>query len=609
MRNDCSHHYSSVIAKGIFQSGAAAPMNCCPYCNPVLVPKGKYSLSSFRDFEGNCQFCALIGTIKSGSGDQLFIRTFVGKWYHNGQYRFERLWICPGDISGYFERLQRWLSRGPKFSAAPTLEMVSQTTSSIQFQLLRQWLHHCNDSHNCNKRTAEVKAFLPTRLIFVGNTTDPDLIRLTLSTELEETNYTALSHRWGTLLDAETRKFCTTTDNIGHRMRGFNISDLPKTFQDAIRVTRELGVQYLWIDSLCIIQHGDDKKDWDKESTLMESVHTSAHCTIAATSAKDMKDGFLDRDTRPKFSLVQDTSGRQFYVCVGTYDFEADVNEAELNTRAWVVQERYLSRRIIHFSASQLYWECGEGVCCGNLIHMQGSRKGFFFMHDSQFPNRLRTSGYYKTLEFVESLFKDYSNCRLTKDIDKAVAISGPQDRIARTLGSECRYGILQMYLHRNLLWHAPNSKLKRITYRAQNIPSWSWMAYSGGFQYISIPFGRVEWLDNPRFDSERKLALIAEVRKFQNCTTKQVERRHVIVDSRGVERGWIDYDVKNVKDLSRTRCVFIGRYKNAIQVATKRYYMLVVKPASVDGEYKRVGSGTIHQDYVMRKPSIVRIV
>lgn len=192
-----------------------------------------------------------------------------------------------------------------------------------------------------------------------------------LDTRIDGAKYIALSHRWGTISDHEKKKFCTTKDNIDQRLIGFNIFDLPKTFQDAIKVTRELKVSYLWIDSLCIIQAEDDGEDWGIQSNLMLNIYSSAYCTIAATSAIDMKDGFLDQKISPEYLYVQDTSGQRFYIRAGDGDYEVDVNKAELNTRAWVLQERVLSQRTIHFSANQMYWECGEGVYCENLITMK----------------------------------------------------------------------------------------------------------------------------------------------------------------------------------------------------------------------------------------------
>jgi hypothetical protein len=212
---------------------------------------------------------------------------------------------------------------------------------------------------------------LPTRVLYVGHPKDSDFIRLVRASETSRQEYVALSHCWGKLSDEEKKGFCTTTENFPQRRKGFKISDLPKTFQDAVKVARELGVLYLWIDSLCIIQYGDDGEDWKCESSRMESVFSYAYCTIAATAAVDSKSGFLERDISPEYVYVQDDSGKKFYISTDIDDFDNDVGEAQLNKRAWVLQEGVLARRTIHFSANQTYWECGEGVYCENLTRLK----------------------------------------------------------------------------------------------------------------------------------------------------------------------------------------------------------------------------------------------
>jgi hypothetical protein len=192
---------------------------------------------------------------------------------------------------------------------------------------------------------------------------------LKLQVQASGEDYIVLSHCWGNLTNKEKKQFCTTPKNYNNRVKeGFSYNDLPKTFQDAVRVTRELGKEYLWIDSLCIIQ--ENKEDWKKEARRMEQVFASAYCTIAASSVTNCKDGFLERNPVSQYIQIQDVLGRQVYICDDIDDFNNDVDTGTLNQRAWVLQERVLSHRTIHFSARQTYWECGYGVRCENFTKL-----------------------------------------------------------------------------------------------------------------------------------------------------------------------------------------------------------------------------------------------
>jgi len=173
----------------------------------------------------------------------------------------------------------------------------------------------------------------------------------------------ALSHRWGA--PQQHKQFCTLTTNLGKFAEGIAFRDLPKTFQDAITVTRRLGIQYLWIDSLCIVQ--DDVDDWDAESKLMEQVFSSAYCTLAASCASGTADGFLKGRSNRGCVTIKHPNGTPFYLCRSIDNFRADVDEGELNKRGWVLQERALSRRTVYFTENQSYWECGKGVRCETL--------------------------------------------------------------------------------------------------------------------------------------------------------------------------------------------------------------------------------------------------
>lgn len=238
-----------------------------------------------------------------------------------------------------------------------------------QVLLLKEWLTNCNDSHHCAPdETKQSETKLPTRVIHVTGTESQFSLRLIQSTDedsLKTGRYLALSHCWGSMNDSS--RYCTYKSNVAARKQRLEYSDLPQTFQDAVRITLALNVPYLWIDSLCIIQ--DDALDWASESRRMEDIFSSAYCTIAASSATSSIMGFLGQRKRRPCVPVASTQGT-FYVCKAIDDFQSDVAESVLNQRGWVLQERALSRRTIHFTSTQVYWECGRGIRCETLTKL-----------------------------------------------------------------------------------------------------------------------------------------------------------------------------------------------------------------------------------------------
>jgi len=247
-------------------------------------------------------------------------------------------------------------------------------TSGISFDLLREWLRECDGNHNQLEHNQHVhhpreNIQLPTRVLDVGYGGGSDTLRLHCPKARERGTYIALSHCWGIIPWEERQRYITNHDNIKERCEGIDFNTLPKTFRDAITVTRQLGKQFLWIDSLCIVQ--GDAKEWEKESQLMERVFSYAYCTLAASSATDSTKGFLGPRPAAKFVEIPNNTDSRFYACEAIDNFQRDVEEAALNQRAWVLQERALARRTIHFTATQTYFECGCGVRCETLTRMQ----------------------------------------------------------------------------------------------------------------------------------------------------------------------------------------------------------------------------------------------
>jgi hypothetical protein len=240
----------------------------------------------------------------------------------------------------------------------------------IFFQLIQLWLQDCDENHgDCRAVTQD---YLPTRLIDVGRSDKPRLVLLeTKNTALIDTRYIALSHPWGNAV--KNPPFRTLRKNLSgdgpeNFLKGISYDQLPATFKDAVNATRALGIQYLWVDSICIIQ-GDDG-DFSEEAKRMGDVFSCAYCILAGSRATSQHDGFLKDRTQRDYLTFQRGTEKPFYICEPIDNFSGDVLEGSLNRRGWVLQERALARRTVFFTENQTYFECGSGVRCETLAKM-----------------------------------------------------------------------------------------------------------------------------------------------------------------------------------------------------------------------------------------------
>ncbi|CAG8979562.1 hypothetical protein HYALB_00011916 [Hymenoscyphus albidus] len=485
----------------------------------------------------------------------------------------------------------------------------------LRFALLRAWLQSCDEHDKC-KPTGSHRS--PTRLLYVGNpdssTYDPRSLELVLGDEIAGEKYIALSHRWGLVQPNKVPEHCTTIANLSSRRGGFAIDELPLTFRDVVEVARCLKVQYLWLDSLCIVQGSEE--DWERESKCMEDIYSSAYFTLAATAAVDSNSGFLQRNITSEYVCIQDDSGQLMYTCTCPADFDREVDQAPLNKRAWVMQERFLSRRTIHFGANQMYWECGEGVYCENLTRLKSNvRTNKEFKLDPQFPKLLFNSGYSATLAFLSSFLEDYSNRHLTKPTDRVRALSGLTARIEQALSCEENFSIFELYLHRNLLWER-TGPMERINYESQKVPSWSWMAYTGGIKFIDDLYGNLEIFIPLEFFEEDKKMLQTDVWRFEeNChlgeeSEGEFKTRRQILNSLGQKVGWLSFDVEDRKEFRGEQVVVVGKKRQVDGSENQMFHVLLVRQSDgAENEFERVGMGMVQQGYLSRQQRNVCII
>ena len=306
-------------------------------------------------------------------------------------------------------------------------------------------------------------AWYPTRLLDLGDPLKVNIIE-TANKKLDG-SYATLSHCWG-----DGNHLRLTKDNRTALL--IEIPELAKTFAEAISVCRKLGLRYLWIDSFCIVQ--DDVDDWIREAALMDYVYRRAWCNIAAAASHNSSEGlFRERIADDVGEILVDLEriGK-----VGISDerlLVGEVDNCPLQGRAWVLQERLLSRRILHFGEGQIFWECTQLTACERFpdglpqgVKNDGIRN-VFGSETSTSANEAATSW--------SAIVEDYTRRAMTCSSDKLPALSGVAKTLRAVMGGTYLAGVWDNgnLLHHHLAWSTTGPQLRpRPAYRA---PTWSW--------------------------------------------------------------------------------------------------------------------------------------
>jgi hypothetical protein len=288
--------------------------------------------------------------------------------------------------------------------------------------------------------------------------------------------YAALSYCWGPVSAADPPLMLKILNN-DQLQQGIPVSELPRTIQEAIELTRRLEIPYLWVDRLCIIQ--DDTNDWTDQAEKMCDIYEGACITISAFGAAGGDDGlFLTRIDTPSVRIACSTDGDIIghmniahpweisdNAFEGSSTFEVELRTNAWGSRAWVMQERLLSRRIVHFGRHQIYWECQEttknedGTDDGSdrIFSYFGCRSKNAFHHECRrhwVENLTFLPGLRNPMSIWEDIIRDYTGRKLSVASDKLRAIQGMAVAMKKRLGlGEYSYGIWLDGVYRLLLW------------------------------------------------------------------------------------------------------------------------------------------------------------
>lgn len=406
------------------------------------------------------------------------------------------------------------------------LASSSECLEFIQKQIANCQAHHeeCkNFSINQLGRYARTP-LPPTRLLRIKREESGELRVFLIETDDNSTyRYTALSHCWGSQEEA-SKIPVTTKANVAQRHEdGIPVSSLTKSFQDTIHLTQTLGAtDFIWIDSICIIQ--DDAGDWRKECPKMASVYGNAYLVISATSASDGRGGLFR--PRPQARRVEygTLSGHSIRVAVTAKTLPSPIRPGgrrpplthdvwkagdaywtadglPLFERAWAFQERLLARRVVHYTPTELVWECRSAAACecGDLAD-PSTASGEYDVGETfktAYGRMVHAASTPQKVNFWNDIVAQYSARKLTKHSDKLAALYGVAQQLAASWGDPYlegyACGLWTDGLPNQLMWQSeyhntdifPSQSV--VTHRRPRsangrslMPSWSWMSIEG---------------------------------------------------------------------------------------------------------------------------------
>ncbi|KAF8856232.1 HET-domain-containing protein [Acephala macrosclerotiorum] len=375
-------------------------------------------------------------------------------------------------------------------------------------QLLADWYGRCKDHHEretCGRaRIISGAAFstphgqvipepnlpLATRLI--------DVEEMRLVSVAETFEFVALSYVWGTLHMEDLR---TVTANVERREEpnGLSRVQLPRTIVDAISVTKDLKIKYLWVDSLCIVQD-DEYKQY--QILNMDRIYGLASLVLVAAAGEDAEAGLVGCSNSPRTEDDQvfgNVQGLQLLVSSPPLGYI--LGNSKWNTRGWTYQEWHLARRALVFTNQQVYYICSSASYCEDIAleHVQPhSEVSLMLVMDNLSASTMRhflPSRYTRStvnsgwIEYVR-LVEHYSTRELTYESDTLLAISGLLSNLHRSSRNRFICGLSIGLFHDALFWIPVTTNELRYTEDEAGLafPTFSWAGWRGAAQYRVFP-------------------------------------------------------------------------------------------------------------------------
>ncbi|KAI2609026.1 HET-domain-containing protein [Hypoxylon fragiforme] len=457
------------------------PKNDCKYCRLLCDIFDAYFIDKWMSWITETKNAMPIQVgLMIKEGQPLIVNCWnftYDKWFQNPRVDLE-LYMDPMPLA--------------PIPGAPTMGPVGPRATDSRSKecttFIKESIEECCRYHpGCTKDPSD---FVPTRLIFLGE--GKDALRLCDGIPSGQgVSWAALSHCWGGGKPLSLKK--ATLDKLKEHIE---FSELPATFQDAVTISQEIGMAYVWIDSLCIVQ--DDKTDWEKEAARMGAVYSQAFIVISGASSPNPSTPYLrprGDDWLPKrfdFPISPGVTipimARQRSLLAAPLDqglleppftgsWATLKKVGPLYGRGWCFQESFLAPRILNFAPGAIIYEC----------------KTYRKSEDQLPPYPITapgTLGEVTPMEQWHMIVKSYTSRQLTFTGDKLPAIAGAATIMPQIQTSKYLAGLWSETLLLDLLWQVMPGRAHTplmTKEHEENAPTWSWASMNWGVTWNSL--------------------------------------------------------------------------------------------------------------------------
>ncbi|TVY73672.1 hypothetical protein Focb16_v005233 [Fusarium oxysporum f. sp. cubense] len=529
------------------------------------------------------------------------------------------------------------------FLRPPPTEILSDQTLNFTKKSIDQCASTCHPW--------EPSGSTPARLLDIGEYKAIGRIKLMQTEGLPRVKYAALSYCWGNADDAAYQPK-TNSANLSERLGGFGIDTMSPVVRDAIITCEALGMRYLWVDALCILQGKADIADWDVESQKMSDIFRNAYITLCPSSSNSCREGFLgQRQRHPGIRVktpitsnaVFQNESREFSIIpyevkaiTPSFMFTFEFTDSKWYSRAWVWQEVNFSARLVIFSPTFVFFRCPEILICENGARKETTivQKGLGEYHSKRYQDA-------QPFAFFRTCVESISTMDISFESDRLAAVAGVAKQVSQATGSEYAAGLWVEDICKDLIFtrnlerenNRDKGGLEKYveSLRTRHLaigPTWSWPGHRGGVCWDSL-FSSVNRetleLDSGDWDYEctyldittekvgdnhfgqvsrgslavtTKMASLAEIAALHDGDDDDLIREMLFTPQYrgqvacGIEWNW---DVDNAETSShladKILVVAFSSCLHELRSEIRNLYGLMVYPAEKEGEYYRVGS------------------